>query len=165
MNTNLIPPDRVAIQLTDTEKVPLTMAGVLFRVQLFARQKSDFRLQPFVRDDRGLVTISKKDIESGVAANYDSGPMDYHDVDSCVPTVEISLLSQDDVDRSVEARKIWTSLLARERDRWPSKAQLLEVYRNANNGRLISDQSPPIRDDWRLEPNTRTILLWCRSNY
>jgi hypothetical protein len=149
MGKNLLLPDRVAIQLTDTEKVPLAMAGVLFRVQLFARQKNDFRLQPFASDDRGLVTISKKDIEAGVAANYDSGLMDYHDVDSCFPTVEISLLSQGDIDRAIEARKThWTRLLAGERERWTSMEQLLDVYRTANNGRLVSDQLPPIRDVW-----------------
>jgi hypothetical protein len=148
MSENLILPNRVAIQLTGTERVPLAMAGVLFRIQLFARQKNDFRLQPFASDSGGLVTISRKDIEAAVAAKYDSGLMDFHDVNNCFPSVEISLLSQNDIDRAIEARKTWTSLLKGERDRWTSVKQLLDVYRNANNRRLLSDGLPPIRDDW-----------------
>jgi hypothetical protein len=157
MSDNLLPPDRVAIQLTDTEKVPLAMAGVLFRVQLFARQKNDFRLQPFASDDRGLITISKKDIEAGVAANYDSGLMDYHDVDSCFPTVEISPLSQDDIDRAIEARKThWTSLLAGERDRWSCSTS---TELPAMGDSYPTSCLPSVTIGTRLEPNTRTILL------
>jgi len=147
MNNNLILPDRVEIQLLDAEKLPLKMAGVLFRVHLFARKKSDFTLQPFSSDAEGLVTIAKKDIEACVAAEYDSGLMDYSHVGDCAPSVEIGPLSQDDIARAIEARETWTSLLAGERDRWTSIEQLLDVYRNSNNGRLLFDQSPPIRDD------------------
>jgi hypothetical protein len=57
MDKNLILPDRVAIQLMDTEKVPLMMAGVLFRVRLFARRRNDFILHPLASDGEGLVTI------------------------------------------------------------------------------------------------------------
>jgi hypothetical protein len=150
VSKNLILPDRVAIQLTDAQKVvPLAMAGVLFRVQLFARQKNDFRLQPFLSDDRGLVTILKKDIEAEVRAHYDSGLMDYHDVGSCFSMVEITLLSQVEIDRVIEVRRThWTSLLAGERERWTSIEQLLDVYRTANNGRLRYGQFSRIRDNW-----------------
>lgn len=134
--------------MKNAEKVPFAMARVLFRVQLFARAKDDFWLQPFVSDDRGLVTISKNDIEAGVAANFDSGLMDYCDVGTCFPMVEISLLSQDDIDRAIEARKTWTDLLAGERARWTSVGQLLDVYRTANNRRLRISQFSHIRDNW-----------------
>jgi hypothetical protein len=149
MSKYLILPDHVAIQLRDAERLPVPMVGVLFRVQLFARLKNDFRLQPFASDDRGLVMISKKDIEAGVAANYSSGLMDYYDVGSCFPMVEISLLSQDDIDRAIEARRTtWTSLLAGERERWTSIEQLLDLYKTANNRRLIIGQLSHIRDNW-----------------
>ena len=92
--------------------------------------------------------ISKKDIEAEVRAQYDSGLMDYHDVGTCFPMVEISPLSQDGIDRAIEARKTWTSLLGGEQERWTSIEQLLDVYRTANNRRLRISQFSRIRDNW-----------------
>lgn len=83
-----------------------------------------------------------------MAAHHDSGLMDYGHVSECAPTVEIRLLSEDDIHRAIEARKIWKLLLAGERDRWKSIEQLLNVYKSANNVRLLLDQSPAIRDEW-----------------
>jgi hypothetical protein len=63
--------------------------------------------------------------------------------------VEISLLTQNDIDLVVEGRKThWTSLLAGERERWTSIEQLLDVYRSANNRRLRCGQLSYIRDNW-----------------
>ncbi len=145
---NLVLPNRVVIQLVDKNLLPLKMAGVLFRVQLFARHKNDFTLQPFASDGEGIVAIVKQAMEAEVAANYDSGVMDYAHVSDCRPSVEIRLLSEDDIDRAVEARKIWNQLLTGERDRWNSMDQLLNVYRSANNRKLLADQSHSIRDHW-----------------
>jgi hypothetical protein len=145
---NLVLPNCVAIQLVNTDKRPLKIADVLFRVRFFARQKSDFTLQPFASDANGVCRISRNEVEAEVAAHYDSGVMDYAHVSGCSPLVEICLLSGEDIHHAIEARKIWTNLLAGERDRWGSVEQLLDVYRKANNGRLFGDQSPSIRDDW-----------------
>jgi hypothetical protein len=145
---SLVLPNRVAIQLVDRDLLPLRLAGVLFQLRLFARRKNDFTLQPFASDGDGLVTISRKEIEAEIEANYDSGLMDYAHVSDCVPAVEVRLLSEEDIHHAVEARKIWKHLLAGERDRWNSMEQLLNIYRNANNVNLLSDQSPTIRDDW-----------------
>jgi hypothetical protein len=105
-------------------------------------------LQPFVSDGDGVCTISRNELEAEVAAQYDAGLMDYAHVSGCAPSVEICLLSGEDIHRAIEARKVWTNLLAGERDRWDSMAQLLDVYRRATSGRLCADQSPSIRDDW-----------------
>src|SRR5208282_438506 len=145
---NLLLPDRVAIQLVDSNKLRLKIAGVLFRVHLFARTKSDFTLQPFASDGEGIATILKKELEAEVQASYDSGAMDFAHVSSCFPSVEIQLLSVEDIERAVKARKIWKNLLAGERDRWSSMDQLLNVYRSANNKTFFSEQSRPIRVKW-----------------
>jgi hypothetical protein len=145
---NLVLPKRVVIQLVDKKVLPLKMARVLFRVRLFARHKNDFTLQPFASNGEGLVSISRQEMEADVVANYDSGVMDYAHVSDCVPFIEIQLLSEDDIHRAIEARKIWKHLLAGERDRWTSIDQLLNVYRTANNRKLLSDQSDPIRTHW-----------------
>ncbi len=143
--SNLLLPNRVAIQLVDRNKLPLKMAGVLFRIHLFARARNDFTLQPFASDGEGIVTILKEELEAEVQANYDSGVMDCDHVSTCFPSVEIQLLSVEDIERAVKARKIWKNLLAGERDRWISMDQLLDVYRNACNKELFYEQSQPIR--------------------
>jgi len=145
---NLVLPNRVSIQLVDLKSLPLKLKNVLFRVRLSARHKNDFTLQPFVSDGDGLVTILSNELEAEVAANYDSGLMDYGHVSDCSPTVEIRLLSEDDIYRAIAARKIWKLLLAGERDRWKSIEQLLDVYKSANNGRLLQDRSSAIHDEW-----------------
>jgi hypothetical protein len=148
MNENLILPNRVAIQLVDPDNLPIKMGRVLFRIRLSARRKNDFILQPFASDDDGLVKILRKELEANVEDVYDSDLMGHVSVSECVPSVEIRILSQDDIDRAIEARKIWTTLLVGERDRWTRIEQLLDVYKNANNRLLFTDQLPSIRDDW-----------------
>ena len=150
MNENLILPDRVAIQLVGADNVPIKIGYVLFRIRLSARRKNDFVLQPFESDDEGRVGILKKELEANVRDAYDSDLMGHASVSECVPSVEIRILSQEEIDRAIEARMIWTTLLAGERDRWTSIEQLLDVYKNANNWLLFSDQSPLIRDDWNV---------------
>jgi hypothetical protein len=60
--------------------------------------------------------------------------MDHYRVDDCFPTIEIRLLSEDDIHRPTEARgKTWKVLLAGERDRWNSIEELLKMYGEANN--------------------------------
>jgi hypothetical protein len=148
---NLILPERVTIQLVETNKSPVSMSNVLLGITAFARRKNDFHLQPFATDTGGLVTITKKELEAEVTANYDSGVMDYAHISECSPSVEIRLLTEEVIRGAVEARKIWTKLLAGERDRWKSLEQLLTLYRNANNGRLLAQESPPVRVDWNRD--------------
>lgn len=148
---SLILPERVTIQLVDKNKSPVSISNVLFGIRAFARRKNDFNLQPFPTDSGGLVTITKKELEADVAANYDSGVMDYAHIGDCSPFVEIRMLTEGEINGAVEARKIWKKLLAGERDRWRSLDQLLTVYRNANNGRLLADESPPMRVAWKTD--------------
>ncbi|MBI1749681.1 MAG: hypothetical protein HY234_00965 [Acidobacteria bacterium] len=145
---NLLLPNRVTIRLVDRNNCPVELPDILFSVSTFARRKNDFCLQPFASDLRGIVTITKKDLEAEAAAHHDAGLMDYGHIGECLPSVEIRMLSECDIDRAIEARKVWKNLLAGERDRWSSVEQLLTLYRNAENGKLLADRSQPIRDDW-----------------
>ena len=145
---NLILPTRVTIQLVNKNKLPLRIPYVLFRVTAFAAIKDNFVLQPFASDSEGLVTITKKELEARVADCHDSGLMNYAHINGCSASVEIRLLTDDDIRRAVEARRVWNNLLARERDRWASLEQLLDLYRNSNNGSLLIDRSPPWCVKW-----------------
>lgn len=145
----LVLPLRAVIQLTDKSLLPLRLEGILFRLTFFAGRKNDFHLGPFSSDRDGLVTISRREMEAGVSDHYETGLMDYARLSECVPSVEIRLLAQDDIQRAIDVRKMtWTSLLPGERERWNSMEELLDAYKNARNKTLFCDQSPPIRDDW-----------------
>jgi hypothetical protein len=146
---NLVIPDKAAVQLVGKNLLPLRLACAIFRVTFFARRRNNFTLQPFVSDENGLVSILKRDIQAHIRANYSEDLMGHYSVDDCIPSLEIRLLTADDVAGAIKARtEIWTDLLEGERDRWNSMDELLSVYRSATNATLLSDQSPPIRDDW-----------------
>jgi hypothetical protein len=144
-------PTRVLIQLVDNDESPLGIPNMLFRVTAFASRKNDFVFQPFASDDTGLVTITKKDLEAGVADCYDEGAMDYSHISECSSRVEIRLLTDEEVRRAVDARKIWKKLLAGERGRWNSIEELLNVYKAANNTRFLPLQPLPMRVSWSDE--------------
>jgi hypothetical protein len=148
---NLILPVRVAIQLVDKNESPIRIPNVLFRITAFAPRKNDFHLQPFGSDDDGLVTITRKELEAGVADCYDEGLMDYAHIGECSPSVEIRLITDQELINAVEGRKIWRILLKGERSRWNSLEQLLAFYKNANNRELLVDHSRPMRAIWNTE--------------
>ncbi len=150
---SLILPDQVTIQLIDSDNCPVRIPNVLFRITAFARRKNDFQLQPFATDSEGLVSITKKELEAEATAHYDSGVMDYGHISACSPIVEIRMLTNEDIKRAVEARKIWANLLAGERDRWKSLEELLTLYSNANNDRLrpsLPHESSSLCVSWNM---------------
>ena len=145
---NLVLPERTTVQLIDSKGSSIRMSDVLFRIKVFARRKNDYSLAPFATEDEGLATITKAQLESEVAADHDSGVMDYAGISTCSPVVEIHLLTDEEIRRAIEARStIWTKLLSGERDRWQSIEQLLAVYKNANNHRLLALE-PTLRPVW-----------------
>jgi hypothetical protein len=126
----------------------MAISNVLFRITAFARRRNDFHFQPFATNEEGTATITKQELEAGAANEYDSDLMGHVGVEECLPSVEIRLLSPEDIRRAIEARKTWTQLLSGERERWSSLEELLATYRNANNRRLLVRDSSSIRADW-----------------
>jgi hypothetical protein len=105
-------PDRVLVQLVDSENKPVHLAGVVFEIHLFATRKNDFQLAPFVSDLGGTVTIGAAQMNALVLSEYDSGLMDHVAVEMCSTRIEIRLWSELQVNRALEAReKVWQSLL------------------------------------------------------
>ena len=132
------------------------MPNVLFVITAFAAsRKNDYHLQPFGTDSKGLATITKDLLEAEVSANVSSGLMDYEHISSYSSTVEIRLLTEEEIQRAVKARKtIWRALLDGERDRWQSIEELLAFYQHANNGRLLA-----------LKPAMRVTWSWDTAEY
>ena len=142
-------PARVLIQLVDQNDSHICVPNVLFRVTAFASYKNDFVFQPFASDTVGVVTITKNDLEAGIADCYATGLMDHAHISGCSSRIEIRLLSDEDISRAIDARKkIWTDLLPGERTRWNSMKGLVSLYKAANNARFLPDA---IRMNWGEE--------------
>jgi len=144
-------PARVLIQLVDKNDSRLCVPNVLFRFTAFASYKNDFVFQPFASDEAGIVAITKRELDAGIADCYAAGLMDYAHISGCSSRVEIRMLTDEDVQRAVDARKIWKNLLPGERVRWGSMEELLNLYKSANNMRFLSHESVPMRVNWSDE--------------
>ena len=142
----LVFPEEATIQLvrdSTPNARPFAVAGVVFGVRLRARQKNDYALQPFVSDARGCVRISRPACEALVAAEHDSGLMDYAGVEQCWPDVEIRALSVAEIEQVLEVRRhVWRQLLRGEDRLFASMADLLNVYERASNARLTGPAVP-----------------------
>jgi hypothetical protein len=149
-------PEQVKIQLVDGSNHPIRMPNVLFGITVFAAtQKNDYHLQPFGTDSEGLATITKNQLEAEVAANVSSGLMDYGHISGYSSSVEIRMLTEEEIKRAVKARKtIWRMLLDGERGRWQSVEELLAFYEHANNRRLLA-----------LKPAMRVTWSWDTAEY
>jgi hypothetical protein len=79
----------------------------------------------------------KKDLLAEATAHYDSGLMDYEDVENCQPVVEIAAMEPQDIEKALVARtNVWKALLRGESARWMSIEELLKLYRTAANNRI-----------------------------
>lgn len=147
--TNLILPQKVAIQLTDPTGKPLAIPDVLFEVHLFAQHKNDFDLGPYVSDSFGVVLITHDDLKHDIQATYSSGLMDYA-IGTCFSVVEITLLTPDDIQKRLKVRQtVWNLLLDGEEARWGSLNSLIDAYKRARNNQFQSwSVFPRIRDEW-----------------
>jgi hypothetical protein len=147
---NLILPEKIIIQLTDSQNRPLVFPDVVFFVHFFAKHKNDFHLGPFVSDQSGKVAISHQELVWNIQATYDSGLMDYSAVETCHPSIEIILEYPDIIKRTLTTReKVWSVLLKGEKERWGALENLLNVYRCAKNDQIeLSKDFMKIRDTW-----------------
>jgi hypothetical protein len=134
---SLLIPEKVVLRLVDSESNPLRVANVLFLVHTFAKRKNDFTLGPFVTDEEGVVTITKRDLLAEATAHYESGLMDYDAIENCQPSVEIAAMEPSEIEKALEARqRTWKMLLRGESERWATIEDLRKLYREAANKRI-----------------------------
>ena len=139
-------PDKVVLRLVDSGSNPLRVANVLFFVHAFAKRKNDFTLGPFVTNEEGVATITKRDLLAEATAHYDFGLMDYDAVENCQPFVEIKALEAMEIQKALDARtRTWNRLLRGESERWANIEDLRNLYRTAANNRISAQ---PARVRW-----------------
>jgi hypothetical protein len=140
-------PQKVVLRLIDSQGRPFRLANVLFRVCAFATtRKNNFWLGPFVTNEEGVATITKRELIAEATANMASGVMDYDSIEHCGPIVEIAVMEPEAVEKALEARTTgWTTLLEGESELWGSIEELRNVYRTAANKSI---SAKPLRVHW-----------------
>jgi len=134
---NLIIPEIIEIQLTDLSNQPLLIENIFVYLKTKAIRKNGFNLGPFISDKNGIIQITKADFMNEVSATYDSGLMDYSDIESTLTKVEIKLYSEEELKKMIDSRtNIWSNLLNGEKERWGSIEKLIESLKNSNNKHL-----------------------------
>ncbi|MCB0762667.1 MAG: hypothetical protein KDC12_14155, partial [Flavobacteriales bacterium] len=101
-------PDKVTIQLTDSDGQPARLDKVLVGIKTFATHKNDIYLSPFLSDKDGRIEITKKDIQDTTDNFISYGIMDYSSLESANPNVEIYLWAAEELDRYIA---YWSKLL------------------------------------------------------
>lgn len=140
-------PHRATVQLVDPGGKSIHVGGALVLVRLFATQKNDYELGPFVTDEQGAVTIDRAACERFVVAEQDSGLMDYAGIGACSADVEIRLASPEEIARAATSRRtVWRELLRGEREIFGSMESLLALYEHATNHRLLGHR--PVIVPW-----------------
>lgn len=153
----LIFPEIVTVRLIGSSQQPFEKPGVLLGIHIFARQKNDFFLAPFVTNAGGVVTITKKELLAEVSAHYDSGLMDYVEVEEAKTVVEIRLLSVEEIEKAIFSRThVWKNLLRGERERWTSIDQLIDAYKNSSNAFVTADTTKAL---WNADCEHYECLL------
>jgi carboxypeptidase C (cathepsin A) len=147
---NLVLPDKIEIRLVKFPTVTVSTDNVLVYIKTHASHKNDMYLGPYMSDKDGMVTMLKADLESDVEATYDSGLMDYSNVESSFSFVEIRLYNQEEIDRLIENRtKVWTTLLKGEEKRWNSIEHLVDTLKQSKNKYLkVNDFLRFVRADF-----------------
>ncbi len=150
---NLILPQKVVIQLVDGFGKPFMISDVIITVHLFAKYKNDIYLKPFVSDNSGIITITRKDLDCEIEKFR--GSMDYYLVEPCFPFIEIYATQPEEIEKALtEREKYWNVLLDEEKERWNSIDDLLNAYRQAKNKEVkIRKGISRIRDEWDGEQN------------
>ncbi len=142
----IVLPEKIVLNLIDSGGKPFRLPNVLFAIEVFANQKNDFQLGPYVTDQDGRATIRKADLLADAAAHYDTGLMDYHSIEESKPGVSIFVMTQEAIGKALEARTtVWTRLLCGEAARWGSLENLRNAYRSATNHRI---SAMPVTVQW-----------------
>ena len=163
----MIIPDKILIQLTDTNGNPFRQENVLTGIRTFATYKNDIDLYPFLSNEEGKIEITEKEIKD-TAGNFISfGLMDYGSLESARPDIHIYLWTSERLDyyvnhwgailyKDIMDNAILDMLPSHQRDEFieemkKTKAEELvrfEKFKICYNKQLITAFTPDIHDKW-----------------
>ena len=108
------------------ERSGLGVAGLALKIVLFAKEKNNYTI-PLVTGASGKAELSIEHVRQSIKDDWELFPMDYiSPLEDCLPDVEIRVCSADDVNRTVEAMKKFSSAST-------ISNQLIEAFEHAVN--------------------------------
>ena len=159
----LVLPDVASIAIVTGARAnpePALLSGLVFAARLHSTQRNDYELEPFVSNAAGIVEFARERLLHLVSAAHDSGLMDYAGLAACSGAVELRLLSGAEVARAAQARRtVWHELLNGERSLFASIEELVAVYDEASNSRVVA-QTAVVRSTWIGDERTPHYTLY-----
>jgi len=103
-------PKEVNLQFFDEEtKNPI--ANLVVLLTLFAHRKNDYDVGPGFTDKNGLVAFGRNDCLKSIDDSKRMFLMDYSSsLEQCLPKVQLKIMSQEELEGCIEARRKYKSL-------------------------------------------------------
>jgi hypothetical protein len=98
----LVIPAKITIQLKNKDGDNLNLENVLIEIITKAAHKNDINLSPFNSNKDGRFVITKEDLQKEAENVYWSGIMDYMDITTAYPAIEIKIIAQESISKRIE---------------------------------------------------------------
>lgn len=128
----MIFPKFLQIQILSIDKKPIIYADIIIGITLIAPRKNNYHLGPFFTNNKGIVTLSERDLLISVEAELETGLMDYCSYRECSKEVMIEVFDYKDLAKLIHGREAW-GLVGKEALLYESKEKLLERIKACNN--------------------------------
>lgn len=128
-------PEKVIIQLVDSQGASLKMPGICVAMKLKSGSKNPYIIMFPFTDDNGVTTMLRSEVSEQIASTNNYFPMDYKgSIDKCEPIVEFSLFDNRQYRSALD--KIRKSPLSKyEQKRWKSRQEAISyILGNKNDG-------------------------------
>jgi hypothetical protein len=104
--------------------------GIALKLTLFARRKGNYTI-PMVTNSGGEVHLSAKYVRQSIRDDWELFPMDYESsLEECSADVEIKICTPEDVQRTIEAMKMFRSALT-------ISDELIRAFERSGNDRYV----------------------------
>src|SRR3989338_1699200 len=110
--------------------------NILIYVHVFAIKKNDYYLGPYFTDNDGEIHLTNKILQISADAEMETGIMDYRDIKEASPLVEIKILSEEEIGRLKEGRRLW-GIVGKEAKLYRSAKNLLANIDSNNNHQVL----------------------------
>lgn len=103
-------PEQVQCQFLD-EKTQQPIPNLVVSLTLLAHRKNDYPVGPVFTDQNGLVVFTQNDCLNTIENSKTTFLMDYSStLDQCLPKVLLEIMSQEEIEGCIQARKQYKTL-------------------------------------------------------
>lgn len=104
-------PDILKIRVLDN-RTGRPIPNIAILIKLFAKHKNNYNFIPNFSTQQGIIEISQKWLRQEISKVRNLFPMDYAStLDDCIPKMELKIMDQNEVDRAVNAKRLYQEAL------------------------------------------------------